>query len=303
MASTSSILKDVSGNLDESMGVRLTPVEPQLSPVSAAKDVGRRRLQNVGEIDIERVVADPEQPRQEFSDEAIRRLATSIRTKGQLLPIHVRWSDELTKWVIVSGERRWRAAKAAGLPTVDCYFTEDDMSASERLEHQLVENLLREDLRPIEEARAFQNLMTLNGWTGNQTAEALNIPASKISRALALLDLPPDVQEQVDAGILAARSAYEVSKLPDDAGRRALAAKVVDSGLTNKETAIEVRHQKKGRERPRKPRGFRQEFLCENGWKLVASSKKRSNYHELEDALLQALEDVRARIRSGLQMF
>lgn len=185
MATTSSILHGVSRNLDESMGVRGAEVASRLGPVASPKDVGRRRLRKAGTIDIDRVIPDPEQPRTEFSEEGIRRLATSIRTTGQLLPIHVRWSETASSWVIVSGERRWRAAKAAGLGTIDCYFTHDDMLPSDRLEQQLVENLLREDLRPIEEARAFESLMSLNGWNGNQVAEALNVPASKVSRALA----------------------------------------------------------------------------------------------------------------------
>jgi ParB family chromosome partitioning protein len=114
MASTSSILNNLGNHLDESMGVRVTGVKPQLSPVSSRKDVGRRRLRNVGSIAIDRVIADPHQPRTQFSDEGLQRLASSIRAKGQLLPIHVRWSSDMDKWVIVSGERRWRAAQAAG---------------------------------------------------------------------------------------------------------------------------------------------------------------------------------------------
>lgn len=303
MASTSNILDGVSGNLDESMGVRLTGIEPHLSPVSSPKDVGRRRLRNVGRIDIERVVPDPEQPRTEFSEEGIRRLATSMRAKGQLLPVHVRWSEKTGKWVIVSGERRWRAASAAGLSTIDCYFGEDEMLPSERLEHQLVENLLREDLRPIEEARAFQSLMTLNGWTGNQTAEALNVPASKVSRALALLDLPEDVQQQVESGMLAARSAYEVSRLPDENSQRAIAAKVVGGGMTNKDAANEVRQRSKVQKKKRKPGGVKLDFWSENGWKITVSSKGKGNYHEVEDALLEAVDEVRLRIDNNVQIY
>ena len=112
------------------------------------------------------VIPDPEQPRVEFSEEAIERLAQSITRKGQLSAIRVRWSDEFSKWVIIAGERRWRATKRAGLPTIDCYFHENGISKSEVLEQQLIENCLREDLQPIEEAKAFSMLMDLNGWTG-----------------------------------------------------------------------------------------------------------------------------------------
>lgn len=302
MASTSRILKNVGANLDESIGLRRTPVDTPINPVASAKDVGRRRLQNVGSVEIDRVTPDPEQPRRDFSEDAIRRLAASIQANGQLMPIHVRWSHQLLKWVIISGERRWRAAKAAGLSRVDCCFADGELSESQRLEHQLVENLLRENLRPVEEARAFQALMTLNGWTGLQAAAALNVPASKVSRALALLDLPVDIQDKVDSGTLPARSAYEVSRLPDDEARRELAAKVVSTRMTTAETANEVRQHNKARKKKRKPDGIRQEFRCDNGWRLVATSKHASNYHELEQAVLQVLEEVRARIHGRVKL-
>jgi ParB family chromosome partitioning protein len=285
------------------MGVRVTGVKPQLSPVSSRKDVGRRRLRNVGSIAIDRVIADPHQPRTQFSDEGLQRLASSIRAKGQLLPIHVRWSSDMDKWVIVSGERRWRAAQAAGLSTIDCYFAEDEIAPSDILEQQLVENLLREDLRPIEEARAFEMLMSLNNWNGNQVAKALHVPASKVSRALALLDLPEDVQEQVDAGVLPARSAYEVSKLPDDESRRSLAAKAANGGMTNRDMASAVRQQKGMRKAKRKPGGTKLDFWSENGWKITASSKSKGNYHELEEALSQALDEVRLRINNNVLIY
>jgi len=94
-------------------------------------------------------VPDPEQPRLEFSEDAIERLAQSIHGKGQLSAIRVRWSEPIQKWVIIAGERRWRATKRAGLPTIDCYFHDGELAKSEALEQQLIENCLREDLKPV----------------------------------------------------------------------------------------------------------------------------------------------------------
>jgi ParB family chromosome partitioning protein len=105
----------------------------------------------------------------------------------------VRWSEELAKWVIIAGERRWRAVRRAGLPTIDCYFLEDETTKPEVLEQQPIENCLRENLRPIEEACAFAALMELNSWTRKRLAENVSLPPAKVSRALALLKLPPDV--------------------------------------------------------------------------------------------------------------
>ncbi len=89
-----------------------------------------------GSLQIDQVVPDAQQSRAELAPEALRRLADSIREHGQLAPIRVRRSDELGKWVIIAGERRWRAAKLAGLPAIECYFHSDEMFPSEVLEQQ-----------------------------------------------------------------------------------------------------------------------------------------------------------------------
>ena len=199
--------------LAESMGVRPESDKTNLAPQPSPKDIGRRPLRNAGKLAIDQVLTDPHQPRVEFDLDAIERLAQSIRDKGQLSAIHVRWSESHAKWVIVAGERRYRAAVRAGLPSIDCYFHERELTESEILEQQLNENLLREDLQLIEEAHAFEKLIQLNDWCSKQLAESVHIPPSKVTRSLALLKLPPDLQQQVTDGILPARAAYELSKL------------------------------------------------------------------------------------------
>ncbi|REJ87821.1 MAG: ParB/RepB/Spo0J family partition protein [Planctomycetota bacterium] len=303
MATTSQLLNDVSRNLDESMGVRSTDLRTPLSPVPSPKDAGRRRRRDAGRIEIDRVIPDPEQPRTEFNDDALRRLAASIRAKGQLMAIRIRWSDLHSKWIIVSGERRWRAARLAGLKTIDCVFHDDDLSEAEVLEQQLVENLLREDLRPIEEARGFAALMELHDWNGKQVAEALHLPASKVSRSLALLDLPPDVQERVEAGELASRSAYELTKLPDESSRRRLADDVTRKGMTQTETARTVRQQQGSRRKSnRRSAHPKVDFWAENKCLVSVSSKEAITYHDVKEALQQALEETETRIRSNIQI-
>ena len=206
MATTQSRLEDLEANLDESIGVRQKASGPKLSPIPSSKDVGRRPLRNAARIAIDQVIPDSSQPRTEFSQDSIDRLAKSITAKGQLAPIRVRWSAKQNKWIIVCGERRWRAVRAAGLETIECCFVDGELTESDILEQQMIENLLREDLSPIEQARGFSALMELHGWNGKQVAESLHIPPSTVSRALALLDLPDDIQNKVDAGELAARS-------------------------------------------------------------------------------------------------
>jgi ParB family chromosome partitioning protein len=203
----------------------------------------------------------------------------------------VRWSAALERWVIISGERRWRATQRAGLSEIDCYFDEGDLTPSEILEQQLIENCLREDLRPIEEAEAFASLMKLNGWTGKQVAEALRVQPSRVSRALALLKLPEEIQEQVNAGVIPARSAYEISKLPNIDAQTDLAKKAAAGELSHNQAANAVR-QRKGKQKAT-PRTTKQTFFADNGWKVIVTAPKKGTYFEIEEALATALEEVR----------
>jgi ParB family chromosome partitioning protein len=159
--------------------------------------------------------------------------------------------------VIIAGERRWRAAARAGLKTMTCVIHDGPIAPAELLTLQLVENMLREDLKPIEQARAFRTLMDLNGWTLRQLAAELAIDHSGVVRALALLELPTDVQAHVERGDLPPATAYEVSKLEDPAAQAELAARVVAERLSRAETVKAVhrapgRAKGKGKPKPRK---------------------------------------------------
>ena len=305
MASTRDTLAQIDEQLAESMGVRSSRGPVRLSPAPRPQDIGRRPTAGFGRIDIDMVVPDAQQPRTEISPEAIERLAASIREQGQLTPIRVRWSGELGKWLIIAGERRWRATKHAGLPTIECYFHEQELTSSQILEQQLIENLLREDLKPVEEARAFTELMKMNAWTGKQVAAALCIPASKVSRSLALLRLPEDVQCQVDEGQISARTAYELSRLPDSSERTTLVNEAASGELTHTQAAQAVRQRRSRNQRLRcrtKAPGVRLTFQSDDDWYVVVHSPQPGTYHHVEQALLRALEEVRHRIANNVQI-
>lgn len=301
MASTRQTLDALSGNLQESMGVRHTDFRPVLAPSPEKKDIGRRPLRNVGKVAIGQVVPDPDQPRIDFQAAALERLALSIREKGQLSPIRVRWSNELEKWIIISGERRWRATQRAGLAEIDCYFDEGPLTPSQILEQQLIENCLREDLQPIEEAEAFASLMRLNSWTGKQVAEALRVQPSRVSRALALLRLPDEIQAQVSLGHIPARSAYELSRLTDPKKQAELAQEAAAGSLPPDKAARAVRQRLGKAKAP--ARSTSRTFVTEDGWKVVVSAPRKGTYFEIEQALCLALEEVRHRINSGCQIY
>ena len=243
MSKAKDFLQSVGANLDESLGAnRLARAASTPAPAAApSRHDGTEKLRGAAEIEIGRIAADPDQPRTEFDQGALVRLAASLETHGQLQPITVRWSEPMGRYLIVSGERRWRAAGLAGRPTLKAVVLEGDHDPGRVREMQLIENCLREDLKPIEQARAFRALMDRNGWTGARLAEALHLSAGTVSRALALLEAPCAVQDAVSAGAMSAAAAYEITKVADPAEQAALAARVVDEGLTRDEAAAAAR--------------------------------------------------------------
>jgi ParB family chromosome partitioning protein len=174
------------------------------------------------------------------------------------------------------------------------------LTRAQVLELQLVENLLREDLKPIEEAHAFRDLMALNEWNAKQVAESLRIPASKVCRSLALLNLPPDIQQQVEDGQVPARTAYELSKLNDDSKRRRLAQQAAAGELTHAQAAAVARG---GRtQNPKSQVNLKRSFYAENGWTVTVSSRKPGTYHDVEQAMLEALDEVRLRLNNNVRL-
>ncbi|MGE3819745.1 MAG: ParB/RepB/Spo0J family partition protein, partial [Isosphaeraceae bacterium] len=146
------------GNVRESMGDFESAGAPRTTPAAGPRTtpahlVGVVRSKDVSQIAIDRIERDPTQPREDFDADALERLAQSLKTRGLLQPLRVRWDAGLDRYVILCGERRWRAARMAGLESLACVIIEGDLSPQERLAVQLVENALREDLRPIEQAK------------------------------------------------------------------------------------------------------------------------------------------------------
>jgi ParB family chromosome partitioning protein len=235
--------KKFGANLSESLGARTQPlsVAPKKTVATASPDDGRTRAREAGFMEVERIVPDPNQPRKEFDAEALDQLAESLKRHGQLLPLRVRWSEELAKWVIISGERRYQAAKRAGLKTLSCVFVDRPLTDAEILQEQIIENLLREDLKPIEQAKAYKSLMDTQGWNGAQVAEALNVSKATISRVLALLKLPDDIQDQIEQGAIPATAGYELTKLPTDAAQREMAGRIVGESLNRRDAIDAVR--------------------------------------------------------------
>jgi ParB family chromosome partitioning protein len=245
MSKQSDIMNRFGANLAESMGagrVARSLADSHVASVSApSRHDGATRLKSGAEIEVIRIIPDPNQPRTEFDSDALARLAESLTTHGQIQPITVRWSDSMGRYLIVSGERRWRAAQLAGRTTMTAVILDGENDESRILEIQLVENCLREDLAPIERARAFKTLMDRNGWNGARLAEVLHIDPSSVTRATALLDLPCSVQDAVAAGTLAPSIAYEIGKAPTPEAQSEVAALALAGNLSRSAVVDAVR--------------------------------------------------------------
>jgi ParB family chromosome partitioning protein len=150
------------------------------------------------EIGVEEVEPNPNQPRKIFNSKALDELSASIKASGVIQPVIVRRQG--AGYQLVAGERRWRAARQAGLPRIPAIVRE--VTDAESLELALVENLLREDLNPMEEAEAFDKLLARFAWTQEELAQRIGKERSSIANALRLLRLPSPIQEDLRTGRL-----------------------------------------------------------------------------------------------------
>lgn len=305
MSKLDELMRAAGGNAAESMGTpRPRPMHgasPVAAPAVPERLRGVVRSRNAAEIPVSKIERDPGQPREEegFDEAALSRLAESIRTRGVLQPVRVRWDEGRGAYVLICGERRWRAAQLAGLATLPCVIVEGELSPGELLALQLIENALREDLRPIEQARAYRTLMEANGWSTHRLAQELAIDQSSISRALRLLDLPEAVQEHVEQGTLPPATAYEIAKVEDQATREELAARVVAGNLSRSETIEEVRRvagpksRSKGKGRGRGSTGSRKPtsrvFRVAGGYRITVENRRGIEPDALRAALAEAL--------------
>jgi ParB family chromosome partitioning protein len=190
------------------------------------------------EVPVESIAPNPHQPRSYFDEEALATLTASVAELGVLQPILVREVGE-DRFELIAGERRWRAAKRAGLPSIPVVVrTADDVLS---LEQALVENLHREDLNPLEEAAAYQQLMEEFSLTQEQVAQKVGRSRSAVANTLRLFQLPPSIQRLVAENQLAAGHAKALLGTPDRVFQEQLAKEIVAKGLSVREAEEAVR--------------------------------------------------------------
>jgi ParB family chromosome partitioning protein len=191
--------------------------------------IGGATESELAHLPLETIHPNPRQPRRRFDAEATSALADSIKAQGVVQPVLVR-PRAAGGFELIAGERRWRAAQQAGTPTIPALVRETD--DRDTLWLGIVENVAREQLSPVEEARAYALLLDEFGFNLSKIAERVGHSKPAVSNRVRLLELPEDVLGLLERGELTEGHARAVLAVPDDEGRRRLAREIVTKGLT-----------------------------------------------------------------------
>ncbi len=219
--------------------------ERELSPaiVSLLSPERAHRSTGVKVVPVDRIEPNPQNPRMAFDETTLEELAASIREHGVLQPVLLRPIDE-NRFQLIAGERRWRASKIAGLPTIPALVEEiDDATA---LEISIIENLQREDISPLEEAVMYDRMIKEHGYSIRRLAEKLGKDKGYLENRLRLADAPVEIRELVSLRKDTLSHAYELMKVADPRKRKRLAEAVARNELS----LVKLRERIEGRPRP-----------------------------------------------------
>lgn len=260
---------------------------------------------SISRLPLTKIERNPNQPRKKFDQQALEELAESIRLHGVVTPITVRRADKQGYYQIIAGERRWRAARLAGLKEIPAMVLE--AGEGEVMELALIENLQRQDLNPIEEAEGYEQLMQQFGLTQEEVASRVVKSRSAVANALRLLTLPEEVRAMVAEGKLTGGHARAVLAVADESKRVEAARQMVGLSVRQAE-ALAKRLNRKPAEKPALPAGFTVDYVADVekelestlGRKIIIQQGKKSGqltleYYGAEDLerLIEALRGLR----------
>lgn len=215
---------------------------------------------SIDKLPLDRIERNPNQPRKIFDQQRMEELTESIRQHGVITPITVRQAGQPGYYQIIAGERRWRAARMAGLSEIPAMVIEAD--AGTVMELALIENLQRQDLNPIEEAEGYQMLMSQFGLTQEEVSKRVVKSRSAIANALRLLSLPEDVQQLVSEGQLSGGHARAVLAVNDES-KRSNAAKVMLGMTVRQAEALSKKLNRQAAESKKKTDEFAVDYTAE----------------------------------------
>lgn len=234
-------------------------------------------------VSIDKIKANENQPRKSFDDNTLEELAESIKNQGVLQPLLVEKIND-DKYVIVAGERRYRAAKLAGLKEVPVIVK--SFSEVERIEVALIENIQRENLNSIDEAAAYQYLIQKSGLTQEEVAEKVGKKRSTVANSLRLLQLPDSMKDDVISGVLSAGHARAILSLVNPSDRALLRDKIIENELSVREAELEAEQLNQGKK-----------------IKVKKSTRAKDPYvQEVEDKFLEAFGtkvEVKGNLKKG----
>lgn len=246
-----------------------------------------------------------DQPRKQFDRESLAELADSISVHGVLQPILVR-EGSLGMYEIIAGERRWRAAKQAGLSEIPALIIEaDELKAAEVA---LIENIQREDLDPFEEASAYVELMQTHGMTQEEVAAKLGKRRSTVTNAIRLLELPPEIVKLIREGGMSASHGKTLLGLNDPSSMLPLAERIVKRRLSVRETEAAVKRMNKAAEETEGKTStsvqvdyigeLERRILSDGGYKARILSGKNRKVIQIEYADNGELEEIASKLCS-----
>ena len=239
-------------------------------------------------IPVDQIRPNPEQPRKALGD--LRELTESIREKGVLEPLLVRFMPREDCYYIISGERRYHASRAAGLREVPCI--EKMADDAETLEIALIENIQRKDLTPFEEADGLQRLAEQFDYTHDDVAKKIGRARSSVSETLSLRLIPEALRKKcIDAGILSKSLLLQIAKQPTEKKMAEMAAKILAGGLTRDQARKDREGDRPG---PQKPQPFIFHYEPENETFKFRLQFKRS--HVSRDELIRTLREILAQL-------
>ncbi|MBQ6133918.1 MAG: ParB/RepB/Spo0J family partition protein [Lachnospiraceae bacterium] len=254
------------------LGRGLDALIPDTKTESAEVALPEEIKNSVMELDIARVEPDRNQPRKTFDEDELEELADSIKEKGILIPLLVRPQEDY--YQIIAGERRWRAARKAGLKKVPVIIR-DDMTDQEVVEVQLIENIQRADLNAIDEALAYKRLIEEFGMTQDQVADRVSKSRTTITNSLRLLKLDPRVQKMLIEDIISSGHARTLIPIEDPEKQYEYAQKALDEKWSVRDAEKEVK-------------------------KLLSNSPSKKGKTKLPDSLSAVYADVENDLKNRL---
>ncbi len=202
------------------------------------------------QVEIGLIDRNPDQPRKIFDDEALSELASSIKQHGVIQPIIVKEVDG--RYVIIAGERRWRASRLVGLKTIPCVIK--DYTEQEISEIAIIENLQREDLNPIESAKAIKNLINQYNLTQDEVADKIGKSRPAVANTIRLLSLPEQIITLVEQNKLTAGHARALLAIENSSKQKELAIAIIEKGLTVRDVENIIKNLNKSKSEPPKPK-------------------------------------------------